>query len=496
MTNTPNHPLGEAIARGLIDHHEHMRVTHADHRHAEKIDFLEHIEREGVEAIGQILGARIDAMDLPEETRELLDRFAKPEHAAEVGAIVGILAAVGYMLGGAVLAGPVAQLTMASMRTVDAYPIQPESLAQGVVTNRMTYNDALDMSKNSGAYDGALLRMMDLSKQTLPPSQWVQFWNQFPDQQGLADNGLSHSGLDEESLAALKALHWRPMDLGIAVSAVTQNQITMPQFEYLLGQNGVNPEWAKVIFESSGATMPPDMAMRLYREGWIDTAKFEEILTESTLKNKYVPDMKNLRFRFPPMEQILRMYRHGELTEPEANEYLIKLGFFPDIAAKLVRGANSTTTHSVKQLSPSAIIDMYEVGHWDAGTTQSHLTALGYDAQSAQDLIFLADEKMKYSRSRAAANKVGTRYTGWKIDRASASHQLDSIGIKPDQRDDMLDDWDAVREATTIHLSFADLKKAFGAKLLTADQIKQRLLASGHDVDDTDILMKLYFGES
>lgn len=493
MTDRPIHPLGEAIAQGLTAHAETMRTEHEEHRKQERIDLLEHLEAEGIEAIREILGERLDCANLSPETAAFVKRLCKPEHAAELSAVGGVLIAVGYVLGAAVLAGPVSELSVASMKLTGEGVLDPNMLADAHRRNRVQGDPARDWMQESGIKMGKADALFDAAYQTLPPSQWMEYVRKFPQDEALFDEGLSHSGLDPQSIAAFQALRWGPPGVGDALNMATQNIIGMDVLQQLLQAAGISADWAQRLFDSSGATMPPEMAVRLFREGRMTVEQFEQVLLESNLKNKYVPFMKYLQFRPPPMEQTLRMFRHGIATEQEAVKLLEQNGFETYWAEKLVNSAKSQTTTGTKNLSPTEIIDLYQVGQWDAGTTQAQLENLGYSSDEAYCKIFLADAMTAWQRKNRAANRIGTRYTGWKIDRTVASSQLDQVGIPPAQRDDMLDEWDAVRETQTRHLTLADMKAAVKKAVMSVDQVRAELLASGAGPNVTDILIRTYF---
>lgn len=487
--------LGEQIAKGVVDGQHAAHHAYKDLRHDERKEWLEFLEGEGVNAVQQMIGRQLDCSNLPPEVAQLVGRVCKPEHPAEVGAIAGILIGIGYSLAQATLAGPASQLSIESMRLSGRFAIDPNQLAAGALTQRVGDDWARDEARSSGVSSGQFDAMQLMATQTLSPNQWLDLWRQGKIGDGDIDRVMKRGGLDDESIASLKRLRQGPPGVAFAVDAITQNQIGWEAYENLLEWNGIEKGWAKSMYETSGATMPLDMANRLFREGWIEQPQYEEILTESNLKNKYVPLMANLRFRYPPMEQSLRMYRHNVIDAATAQDFLEKQGFFPDIAKKLVESAATSSTVGTKNLSPSVVERLYEVGKFTRDEATSHLMAMGYDATEADLLLFLTEEAKKHAQMERAATSIGTRYVSWKIDRSEAVTLLDRINVPGPQRDEMLAVWDARREAQTLHLSEAFLHKAFNAQVITAADVRPRLLAMGYDEIDTDIIMRTDFVE-
>lgn len=491
MAGDINNALAAALKQALVDAH-HETVDHAHEKvHEHRTNYMEAMEGELADAFRRLGLVDFDDPDCSNAASQLLAACKEPTHQTDF--IITLFALVGAALSGAfaAAAGYNQRLTNDGLRLHGELAGDPGTIAGLHARKFLSDGEAERYIAFTGAKDAMRTALLRAGYSHLTPDQAMVVARRFPSEEEALSSALDNAGMADEDQAWFKMLRWGPPGPAEALNMATQNIIDMPELQSLLEQSGISASWAQKLFDSSGATMPPEMAVRLFREGRMTVEQFEQVLLESNLKNKYVPFMKFLQFRPPPMEQALRMYRNGIATREETVKILEQNGFETYWAEKLTDAAPRSTTTSTKNLSPSTILDLYQVGTWSFEQTQAQLELLGYTSDEAYCLVFLEDRKMEWGRKQRAANRIGTRYTGWKIDRTIASSQLDQVGIPPQQRDDMLDEWDAVRETITAHLTRVDIKKAVKGDVISEQDGRNRLAAMGYSPADIEVIVKI-----
>lgn len=491
MSDELQRRLASHIAEALAHHHAAQYPDAKEARKTERVEFMEFMEGEAVDVIKDMLQPLLDQCGMDEHCRRVMTQMLEPDHPVQLALLLPVIAAVGYIFGQAAMAGPTSTLMMSSMRAYGSFPIDPSALAVAANSKRLAFNVAEDRARDSGVSVDKFNDMRDMAIQHLTPSEAMVIARRFPSEETALTTALDGAGLADEDKSWFKMLRYGPPGPAEALNMATQNIIDMPTLQDLLQQGGIGAEWAQRLFESSGATMPPEMAVRLFREKRITVEQYEQILLESNLKNKYVPMMKWLQFRPPPMEQTLRMRRNGIATREEAISILEQDGFETYWATKLVDQAEKQATGSARDLTTSTMIDLYEVGKWDRAKTASALMGAGYDAMEAEDLLALADARKEIQQQNRGASKIHSRYVMWKIDRNEALNALNQIGIPPAQVSEALDIWDVERDAQTLHLTRVDIKKAVQGKHLTVDQGRARLLGMGYEPSDVAVIEKI-----
>jgi Holliday junction resolvasome RuvABC DNA-binding subunit len=485
--------LGDSIARGIVDaqlaaHHEHKGL-----RHDERIEFMEHLERLLSEAFKELGIIDPAGADLSPEARAMLAPIHEPSHAVDF--LFNAVAYIGVAFTGALAASAGINQQLTERALYKHADIKPDASVTAGMQARGIIDDgtANTWYQDVGTKGAVAQAWLDGAWAQFPPATVLELARRRIIDIPRAEAILRLNGFTPESVQNLLLLTVGPPDASTLVAAVTQSQITPGEFADLLPQVGIDGKWANVIFQTAGQSPPPELAGRLFREGWVDEALYKKMLLESPLKNQYVDVLANLRFRFPPMRTTLKMFADGLIDAPTAQTYLEKLGFFPVDAANLVKSAAKHQSTSVKNLSPSTVEKLYARGKYDRATAMSTLEALGYDATEAGLLLDLVDDDRSHGAMDRAATSIGTRYTSWKIDRAEAVTLLDRINVPAADRDDLLEIWDARRDAQTLHLSEAFLHKAFKANKISRDDVQRRLLAMGYDATDTAIILATDF---
>lgn len=442
---------------------------------------IEHLEREGAEAIAQILGDRLTNASLPEDLRVFMDRVINPEHPAEIGTLAGVLAGIGWILASAALAGPASQLQTVSMRDHGYLPVEPGAAWDAAARRRIGRDVAAAWARDNGISSDVSETMIDASMGTLPPSTIMELWRQRKIDDGTVDDMLGKNGLDVNAIDGFKRLREGPIDLGTAVAAVTQSQITMAQFAELLSMAGISPSWADVIFKTAGQSPPVEMTLELWNRKLIGEEIVNKIVLESPLKNEYVDVIKLMRHKFPALEQTTTLMRRGIFTPAEGIDAIEKLGYTPELARKMAEYATAEKHAATKELSAAQTIALYDEQLLDRGAASADLVALGYDATESELLLKLAESRRSRRRQAQAVNRVHTKYVTFKIDESEATAALDALRVPTTARQDYLDTWEIERDISSLHLSRVDLKKAVKMGALTADRAALELRAMGYD---------------
>lgn len=485
--------LARSLQNALTAHKAEVAPGERAERHDERMGLLEHLEGEAFETIRQMIGPQLAAGNYPDGVKALVDRVLSPEHPIELGPAAGILIAIGYIIGQAAMAGVSSSLAIQAMRDQGDFAIDPGFLASAAITGRIPLDKAISLMADSGLNGLKVTDVIDGSYATLSIDQWLTFWNRYPGEADVAKDGLRRNSLDGEAMYTIERLRQGPPGAELGARAVTQNQIDMAEFATLLSQNGIDPKFAQVIYETEGQTMPPQMANELFRRGFIDQPAYEQILLESTLKNKYVPLMKDLRWRVPPMRQTISAFHNGSIDRVTAAGYLSKLGFDVDVQQWMLDSAAKTAGSASHHLSMQQNIALYEAQLVSRQAAHDAIVAVGWPDADVNLELDLADHRKIIASQTRSANQVGTRYVGWKIDRNTASQALDALQIPAAARDSMLTDWDLVRETRTAHLTEAFMKKAHKAGHMSTADVLARLRASGYDQVDADLIIATDF---
>lgn len=481
------HAMAEALRLANETSHADMKQA----RHDERVEFAKFLEKESVESIEQMIGHMLDTDELPEETKKMVESMLKPEHPVQIAALVAILARLAWDFAGAYLSGPMSRVQTISMRNFGDYKPAPDFAANAAARDRITRELAEAWKNDNGFTEVDLEEMIKANQQTLPVGMALDLLRREEIDEARFFTILTNNALDLDSQVDVAKLRFGPPSAADAINAVTQNQLTPEQAKAFMALNGLDPANYEWLYETNGRSPGVDWLNRLYNYELISEELYEAGLLESPIKNKYVPALKNSRFRRPPMEQTLSMLRRGVIDKETGLRYMKYLGYFPDDAEKLVEWAMKGKAEGTKDLSVANVRAMYAEGLLTKDDAAARIGKLGFDTEETTLMLEYADAVRKRQRSNMAINRVRTQYVGRKISDTQAVGALDALKVAPEIRNDLIADWTVEHEITVRHLTVAEIMRASKDDLLRPEEVQSRLLAMGYSESDTGVLMEL-----
>lgn len=346
---------------------------------------------------------------------------------------------------------------------------------------------AKDLGYSAADFD----KMTELHGDPLPPMDLGEaFRRGFIDSKRF-ERGIVQGPLRKEWFDVLERLQFRRMSTIDAASAVTQGHMSLAEGKRVAHENGLEPDDFGTMIEIAGRPPGIDFATEALNRGLISEAEFTKMFLESSIKNRYVPLMLQMRTRLIPQETARLLYRNGVYSERQTLDLLIAQGFSPDDARALMELERVRGDDQTRELTRSQIVDMYETRMLDLNQTVELLLGLGYAENDARAMVELADLQRLMRFINSATTKVKSAYTTGKIDEITASSAMDALGIPVAQRDDLFTLWDIEKTTVTKTLTAAQVRQAMTRGLIDPDEAMNRLMAQGYDETDAGLYLQL-----
>ena len=112
------------------------------------------------------------------------------------------------------------------------------------------------------------------------------------------------------------------------------------------------------------------------------------------------------------------------------------------------------------------------------------LALLGYGSSNAGFLLAYEDFKTTVKLVSAALTRLRTLYVGHKLSKSDTQTAIDSLGVDPKARDQLLQFWDVEASANVAVLTAAEVAVLFKYSLMSADDAINRLQGLGFSADD------------
>lgn len=303
--------------------------------------------------------------------------------------------------------------------------------------------------------------------------------------------GIVQGPLRKEWFDVLEKLMISRMSTVDAADAVNQGYMQLGEAQRIARENGLDPDDFETLILMAGQPPGVEFAQDALNRGAITKAEFDVMFKESRIKNRYLDLLYEMRIRLIPQETARLLYRNGVYSREQALTTLLKHGFSRDDSAALLELEETRGDDNTRELTRAQIIDLYESGLFSQVETVELLLGMGYSERDSQAMVYLADTRNFQKFLNSAITRVRSSFLSGKIDSSEASAQLDRLGVKVDQRDNLLTVWETDRLTITKTLTASQIRQAFTKDLISRDDAMKRLTDQGYAADDADLYLQL-----
>lgn len=361
----------------------------------------------------------------------------------------------------------------------------------GQMWNRsiITDDELMAIARVNGYTDTDAHRFAELGGE--PPSPdllYTAYRRGFIDEDRLR-RGIVQGPIRNEWFDLLEKMQYRSMTPEQAASAVTQGHLDIARGEAIAKEYGLNPDDFSTIVETSGRPPGIDFAAEAYLRGFVTDAEWSAMFLESAIKNRYLPVLRQMRTRLVPQETARSLYAKGVGDLPWITKVLHDHGFSPDDAQRLIAAATVEKTQATRDLSLTAVRDLYAEQEITPTEAAQMLQQLGYDEQEAAWELALADLARVRTYRNAVITKVRAGYVKGLLTQPDAVTTLDGLKVPSARRDELLSLWDIERDTVTRDLTPAQLVSAARKGLMDPQVAQHRLIGQGYAADDAAVLL-------
>jgi hypothetical protein len=302
------------------------------------------------------------------------------------------------------------------------------------------------------------------------------------------EHGIRTGRLRNEWIPFAKKLRYEPPGPADAIRAAVQGHLPHDAAKRKAEQAGLDPADFEWLFETAGEPISIGQALSLLNRGVMTQPQAEQVVRESRVKTKYVPQVIALRRHILPERTVVAMYRGGALDAAGATRRLLDIGVDADDIHALLTEASHGKSARARELTEAQLVELYTDGALSQAQLTEALAALGYDRHEAAQLVTLADLRRARRLQQSVISVIRSRYVARHIDDGPASSALDAARVTSGERDNLLELWGLERDTTTRLPTVAELTKAFKLGAIDAGTWGQRLLGLGYGEADLPIM--------
>lgn len=370
-------------------------------------------------------------------------------------------------------------------------PITPENAAAMWNRDIVSTEEGRAIARKWGVSSEDFDRLTQLGGDPLPAQDLGVAYRRGIINRDRFQRGIVQGPLRKEWFDVLEKLMISRMSTVDAADAVNQGYMGLSEAQGIARENGLDPEDFATLIQMAGQPPGVEFAQDALNRGAITKAEFDVMFKESRIKNRYLDLLYEMRIRLIPQETARLLYRNGVYSRAQALTTLLKHGFSQADASALLELEETRGDDNTRELTRAQIIDLYESGLFSAADAVELLLGMGYSDRDAQAMIYLADTRNFQKFLNSAITRVRGSYLSGKIDDAEASAQLDRLGVKVEQRDNLLAVWETDKLTITKTLTASQIRQAMNREMITQAEAMKRLTDQGYAADDAELYLQL-----
>jgi hypothetical protein len=406
----------------------------------------------------------------------------------------------------AALAPEFLELQQLSFKLTNTRALDPALSIDAFIKGHRSQAASMDDVGAQG-YDGELWQVMaDTAGEPVPLLVAMEAWRRgfipatSPDPNAPSlEKAIRDSRLKNVWFDLVRKLQFQVAPQGTIIEGWLRAQITEAEALKLSYENGIDEATARLMFKSAGRPPSPQELFTLWNRGIIpekgtggDTLSVDQGYLETDLKDKWLETWKRLREYRPPPRTITALQRAGSITDADALKLYQEEGLTPEMAAIYVKTAHHERAATTREATKAELVALYVDQAITAADLKARLIKRGYTDADADLEIELADLKVEHALEQRAVNRVGSLYTGRRIDKALALASLDSLKMPAAQRDRLLKIWDLERGDNLKHLTPAEIATATKDGLFSVAEGMAELQLLGWGARDAYIILAIH----
>lgn len=303
--------------------------------------------------------------------------------------------------------------------------------------------------------------------------------------------GIVQGPIRNEWFDVLEKLSIHPMTPEQAAGAVTEGHMTEERAREIAHAYGLDPDDMSTLIEVAGRPPGIEFAAEARRRGLLTPDQWRTMFLESAIKNRYLPLMEKMLVEIPPQGTVRELLRSGSISVDRAVQLLQFHGLEDDIIHAMVDEATRTKTAATRDLTKTAITELYEEQEITLEQATQMLLDLGYDDQEAAWILALADEARNRTYRNAVIAKVAAGFIRGLLAEGDVVTALDSAGVPPARRQELITLWTLEQTTITKDLTPTQLVAAAKKGFMDPQVALTRLMNQGYAGSDAAILLSL-----
>ena len=454
--------MAEAEAKKWIEHHKILNVV---------ISTIFNMVLTGGGVIGFLMGIVGSEIQRGRQLANYLAPIELPDIGSLIAAFFKGKIDKEYLTGLAKRLGFSDEMTEILIQSMERY-LDFTQVRDGYYKGLLTKDEAVEYLKKLGFNNDVLDKVLEIDRPLLSPTDIKDLYLRGDIDDATHDELMKKFGYEQEQIDLMKKLYFyipTPADLiRMAVKEAFSPEVAErfgqyedfpEEFAEWARKIGISEEWAKRYWAAHWDLPSLSAGYEMLHRGIIDEDTLKLLMRSQDIMPFWRDKLIQLSYEVYTRVDVRRMYEEGVLTEEEVKRAYMDLGYDEEKAERLTEWTVKQATSEDRKLSRSIIEGLYKRNLLSEDEAVNALVDIGYREEYARLLI----AKAEYDKQKKVKDRIVTAvrklYLNGQIDENEAIEKLSEVNLLASEIDMLIEEWRLEKQARIKHLSMYELKQ-------------------------------------
>ena len=337
------------------------------------------------------------------------------------------------------------------------------------------------------------------------PTDLIRFMLRHDPNLSELEQGLKRLGVHPAYINIFKELSYPVPPIGDMITMAVREAFT-PDIAARFGQyedypadltkyaamNGISEDWTRRYWAAHWSLPSPQQGFEMFQRGIITQDELFLLMRALDIMPFWRHKLLQMSYRPLTRVDVRRMYALGVLSEGEIEKAYRDVGYAPENAQRLRDFVVRDTIRSQSGLSVSKIVTAYKNGLATRQDANNAILSIGVRPQNVSDILENADRQLQWQRTKDAIAAIRNQYKQELITEQQARSELNGLRLDGSKVSLLLAQWqaDGIKEHKTLWTK-ADVLSMMKKKIISESRAGQELSLLGFNTERANALISL-----
>lgn len=271
-----------------------------------------------------------------------------------------------------------------------------------------------------------------------------------------------------------------------------QMQDFPPEFGAWAKKQGLTEFWAKNYWAAHWSLPSPLQAFEMLHRGVIDSNELDTLLRALDIMPYWRDKLTKIAYNPLTRVDVRRMFDHGVLDESGVFKAYKDVGYNDENAGLMTEFTKKFVADPERNLTKADILSLFKKRGLTETEAVQRLMSIGYNEDTAWLLLYRAMFEVESAMKSKAVSSVRKLYVAGKITESEVVSNLAGYNMAANEINQYLEVWDLDRLDKVRNLTVKDIERFYKQEVITIEETMTELRELGYNMQDSQRFVTLF----